>query len=192
MREAGMYKRKHLVVSKEFQGRFITTFVLICLSGMTAAIALFNYLAASEMEDLKWKMTFYESSLADIIAPHLVYLGIFAVMFTSGAAALMSWFVTWKVAGPIYRLKKDVEAIASGDLSRRVRLRKSDVFKDTAEEIDRMSLSMRDKYKALASDFQEVRAVIDSLGDSRAELLPAKSESILHGIEAMLEDMKRK
>ena len=177
--------RKQYIVDRNFQGKFILTFVAICLGGMVLAIGLFNWLALSAIEALKWRMVLYESSLSEVIFPHLLYLGIFALVFTASSTALVSWVITWKVAGPIYRLKKDIDGLGNGNLSIRFALRKTDSFKDVALELDSAASALRERFGRINSDFREVKKVVDSLPDSKEELLALKAERLSHTLEAL-------
>ena len=176
--------RRKYIVDTGFQGRFILAFVAICLMGMVFATGLFNYLVMGEIEDMKWRMVWYESSLGDMVFPHLFYLSLFAVLFTASSTAFVSWLITWKVAGPIYRLKKDIDSVAGGNLGLRIALRRADAFRETALELDRMAGALRDRLGDIDSDFREVKKIIDSLPDSKDELLPAKAERLSQKVEA--------
>lgn len=177
-------------MDKEFQGRFILTFVLICLSGMVIAVGLFNYFALNELEDIRWRMAFYENSLASIVTPHLIYLSIFSVLFTVVSMSAASWFITLKVEGPIYRLKKDMEGIGDGNLHLNVRLRNSDMFKDTAQELDSMTTALRERFKNIDKEFNTTKKIIDSLKDTREELLRSKCEQLSYSIENLSNALK--
>ncbi|MDP2167017.1 MAG: methyl-accepting chemotaxis protein [Thermodesulfovibrionales bacterium] len=179
------------MVDKTFQGKFIMSFVLICLTGMALALGLFNYFVLSEIEGIRWRMVFYSGTLADIVSPHLGYLGVFAVLFTAAATAAVSWVITWKVAGPVYRLKKDIDSIGAGNLNLKVMLRKNDEFKDTAAELDRMAASLREKFGRIKSDFSDASKIVDTLGDTREDLLGPKSEQLLQKIGDLANNLKR-
>ncbi|MBI4822894.1 MAG: methyl-accepting chemotaxis protein [Nitrospirae bacterium] len=184
------YKRRQYIVDKDFQGRFILTFVLICLFGMVMAVGLFNYFALNELEDLRWSMAFYENSLASTVTPHLIYLSIFSVLFTIVSLSMASWFIAGKVAGPIYRLKKDIESIGDGNLYLNVRLRKADMFKDTAQELDSMATALRERFKNISKEFNATRKIIDTLKDTKDELLKTKCEQLSYSIENLSNTLK--
>lgn len=46
--------------------------------------------------------------------------------------------ISHKIAGPIYRMEKDLDEIAKGNLSLRIRLRRGDEFVDLAEKINKV------------------------------------------------------
>jgi|Deesub1362A_J573_1020465.scaffolds.fasta_scaffold00004_395 methyl-accepting chemotaxis protein len=172
------YSRKRYFINPDFQGRFILSFALICLLGMTISVALFNYLTMREFEALKWKMVIYAGNSADIIAPYLIYISIFAVIFTIVVLIIFSRFLRWRVSGPIYRLKKDLDMVRDGNLALNISLRRKDHFRDSAEELNKMVASLREKFKKLGSDFRATKRIIDTLKDVREDLLAVKCDQL--------------
>lgn len=66
-----------------------------------------------------------------------IYILVFALM----ALLLFSWrmlILSHRLAGPIYRLEKDLEDIAKGNFSLRIKFRKKDELKSIAEGINRI------------------------------------------------------
>lgn len=155
-----------------FQRRFILTFALICLSGMTISAALFNYLAVRELETLRWKMAIHAYTLADVVTPYLLYVSIFTVAFTSAALAAFSRFLRWKLKGPIYRLKNSLEMVGGGNLRLAIRLRKTDPFQAPAMELDKMVTAFRYRFRKIHRDFRLAKRTIDHIEDVREDLLP--------------------
>ena len=77
------------------------------------------------------------------------------VVFILGIA-ILSVFVSHKIAGPVFRLEETSKMIASGDLTQQITLRQGDELKDLQEAFNQMSDSLR---KMVAKD----REVIDKL-----------------------------
>ena len=72
------------------------------------------------------------------------------------AIAILSIFVSHKIAGPVYRLEETSKLIASGDLTQQIQLRQGDELRDLQEAFNQMSESLR---KMVGKD----REVIDKL-----------------------------
>ncbi len=77
------------------------------------------------------------------------------VVFILGIA-ILSIFVSHKIAGPVFRLEETSKMIASGDLTQQITLRQGDELKDLQEAFNQMSESLR---RMVAKD----REVIDKL-----------------------------
>jgi methyl-accepting chemotaxis protein len=65
----------------------------------------------------------------------------------------VSIFVTHKIAGPLYRLKKSVSLIAQGNLDVKVKLRKRDDLKDLAEHVNMLVDSFRTFVNTVKVDY---------------------------------------
>ena len=70
----------------------------------------------------------------------LIHLSIYSVI-----VILISVFVSHKFAGPLFRLEKVSEAIASGDLTVKATFRQGDELFETAEYINKMIETLRQK-----------------------------------------------
>jgi methyl-accepting chemotaxis protein len=57
--------------------------------------------------------------------------------------AILSIFVSHKIAGPVYRLEETTRIIASGDLTYQIHLRHGDELRDLQEAFNKMSDSLR-------------------------------------------------
>ena len=84
---------------------------------------------------------------------HLLMKWIVVFLF---AIAILSIFVSHKIAGPVYRLEETSRIIASGDLTAKVHLRQGDELGDLQEAFNKMSVSLRNM---VAKD----REIIDRL-----------------------------
>ncbi len=71
--------------------------------------------------------------------------------------AILSIFVSHKIAGPVYRLEETTRIIASGDLTHQVHLRHGDELQDLQEAFNMMSDSLR---KMVAKDREIIERLI--------------------------------
>jgi methyl-accepting chemotaxis protein len=82
-----------------------------------------------------------------------------------------------KIAGPVYKIEKNVDEIANGNLSLRVRLRKGDELVDLADIVNKMvenidksvGMSKRDVLD-IQKDLTEIKKIIFSRSDNPAEI----------------------
>ncbi len=108
------------------------------------------------------------------------------------AIAILSIFVSHKIAGPVYRLEETSKLIASGDLTQQIQLRQGDELKDLQEAFNQMSESLR---KMVAKD----REVIDKLvvtGNRLRDKIDKKSlnsesiEEITRDLHVVIEELR--
>jgi len=73
--------------------------------------------------------------------------------------AILSIFVSHKIAGPVYRLEETTRIIASGDLTYQIHLRHGDELRDLQEAFNKMSDSLRNM---VAKDREIIEKLIDA------------------------------
>ncbi len=71
-----------------------------------------------------------------------------------------SVFVSHRIAGPLYRFRKVMKSVASGDLSIRFTLRKKDYLAKEASLVAEMIAALRAKVGALKDHCSEVDALV--------------------------------
>lgn len=156
-------KRKLYITDKGYQWRAVLSIIAICAAGLFINLVLFNYLAYRELESLQWKGHINAGSTGDVVMPLLIYTGIFSSALT--VLALFFYFrrLMHRTAGPLFRLKKDIERAAQGDLSVTIYLRKADDFKDAARECNRAIESLRNRFSLLKEKFLFIGRTLDIL-----------------------------
>ncbi len=71
--------------------------------------------------------------------------------------ALLTVFVSHKIAGPMYRFQKFCEGIRSGDLTQRVHLRKGDEMMDMADDLNRVAEFMAKRVREIRLSLEKVK-----------------------------------
>ncbi|MFQ5801537.1 MAG: hypothetical protein ACE5JQ_01410 [Candidatus Methylomirabilales bacterium] len=77
--------------------------------------------------------------------------------------AIHSIFVSHRIAGPLMRFRNTFKAIAAGDLSGRVTLRKHDYLGNEADNLNEMIAGLGTKIKGIKIQHREMRAVLSAL-----------------------------
>ena len=185
------YKRRRYVVDLDFQGRFAMTFALIMLAGMAVSIVLLDYFGMKAFDALRWRMVIHEDTIADVLMPYLTYISTFAVLLTGAMLLSVMGFVRWRVAGPMIRLRNDIKQVASGNFGFDVILRRNDVFKSTAADLDSMVKSLRAGLKDVEQGFLPAKRVIDGMADARDDLVAVKCVQLFHCLEALEDALAR-
>jgi methyl-accepting chemotaxis protein len=78
-------------------------------------------------------------------------------------AAVLAVFISHKIAGPMFRFERSLEAIANGDLHFQVNLRKSDEFKYLADKVNTMILQLRSKIQTEQTGIMEINELMTQL-----------------------------
>ena len=126
-------KRRTIFIKKSLQLRYM---LLICLSVLCGLLimGLELMLTVNELFDTYpiLMQPLYDSFVP--LATHFLYKMAIYVLFV----VLISAIVSHKMAGPIYRFEQTCKAVANGDFSQRVRLRKGDQFVELQDDFNKM------------------------------------------------------
>ncbi|MDP2168334.1 MAG: methyl-accepting chemotaxis protein [Thermodesulfovibrionales bacterium] len=158
------YKRRKYVVDKRYQGKFTLTVIGFCAFGMLVALGIFNYLAYRKFESVMWRVHIDESTIGELIKSSLIYSNVIALVLTALILIAFSRFVLLKTAPPLFRLNRHIEKAAGGNLTSNLDWVQNDEFKETAEELNRMVSSLRDKFRVVKDRGKDVQSVSNILG----------------------------
>lgn len=90
--------------------------------------------------------------------------------------AILSVFVSHKIAGPVYRLERSAKIIASGDLTHSVRLRHGDELGELSQAFNSMTESLR---RMVGKDRELIGRLV-AMGNRISEQLTAKKLDPAH------------
>jgi nitrogen fixation/metabolism regulation signal transduction histidine kinase len=155
------YRRRTYVIDREFQYRYMTTWILMTLA-FVAVNALVLYWGARTEE---------QRVSSEIVLGHLSFMmragAIFVICVTVFLGCLLL-LLSHRIAGPAYRIRKCMSRITKGDYSFDVRLRKRDYLKGVADAMNDMIAKLRERRVRLESMralWRQVAPAVQSLPD---------------------------
>lgn len=152
------YKRKflNLSVEKEFQ-RWLLVRILgvIVLSSVLAALILFFY-ARHETVASFYSAHIKIRRVSDLLLP-VIFCGA-SVSLVAGA--LLAFFLPQKIAGPIFRIEKELQAVRSGDLTVEIKLRKHDTLQSFAAKVNEVIADLNLSAKGLQVEGHKLQAAL--------------------------------
>ena len=127
---------------RTYQTRFITNIFLIIMTLVLAS----SCVAVA----LLWK-TLYQPGAGQQVTLSAALIGVAVAMITELIlAAPIAYYLglrqTNRVVGPLRRMIRTIEAIGSGDFSRRITLRQGDVLEMVARSINQMAEQLQKRY----------------------------------------------
>ncbi|MBI3397717.1 MAG: methyl-accepting chemotaxis protein [Deltaproteobacteria bacterium] len=170
-----------------FKLRFMLIFCLITLTAVFIASALFYFLTYRELSS-NYGEAFFTLQLVKKMVFPLLFASIQSILLlglVSLAIAVLSLFFSHKIAGPIYRFEKSLEAIGSGDLTHIVRLRTGDQIIGLVEPINKSTRAMNHRIRTVQKSLLRLKAIED---DMKALLDKGYSESEMRNIIGGLEN----
>jgi Na+/glutamate symporter len=130
-------KRKRIYLGTAFEKRLLFLVFISAAIPATIVAACMYYLIFNMMA---WQLAFPEA-IAGILMPVLSKVNL--VMLVSLPVCLvLIWFaalgISHRVAGPLYRLEKDLDERIAGTKHGPIRLRQKDEFKALAERLNKL------------------------------------------------------
>jgi len=173
-------RRKYIVDKGVFQTKFLLPFVGSWFLAAAVATVFFNYMVQRKIEKLLWKAHVTVATTDQIIGQIFFYtIGITSVLLFL-LLALSCWFTRQKSNGVTIRMVKDLDAVAKGDFSKRIWLRKKDVFQEVATVLNGFIADKQSEYKRLIAGLEPLQATITHapLAEAKQQLTATKLEQI--------------
>ncbi len=182
------YKRHTYIIKTGLQLRYMGILV-ICMLTVAASVGWIIY-------HTSWSHIINTPDLSidklylifEQVNSQLVWY-ILAFMFI---IALISIFVSHKIAGPVYRLEESTKLIAAGDLTHKVHLRHGDELGDLQDAFNAMSESLskmvykdREIIERLAKTGENLQRKVDDKNLSKESL-----EEIAYELNSIIEELK--
>ncbi len=153
-------KRRNYFVEKRFQAKYILLTVLMLLTYTFLFVVIifapymftlyFDYPIA-EKADAARVILLLHGTIWPWLGGIILFFGVISI------------FVSHKVAGPLFRIKKALTQITNGDLSVVIKLRKWDDLKDLADHINKLIEELRTFVNTLKNDYDLLSDYIQEL-----------------------------
>lgn len=154
------YKRRKFFIEKQFQTKYLllTILLLALYSLIFVALIFLPYILPLHYNTPLTERA--EAAEILLILHNRVWPALLVVIMLLGS---LSIFISHKIAGPLYRLKKALQEITEGNLDTRVTLRKGDELRDMAEHINHLAEELRTFVTALKNDYDLLSTYIGEL-----------------------------
>lgn len=186
------FKRNIFVINKKLQYKYMA------LAGAAILVALFMvglevyYSIVKKIGvDLAKEM---DSKDLALLYPYLKKVGfVFVAKFLvyAGVLATGSIFLSHRLAGPLFRLEKSLDAIAEGDLTYRMWLRPGDELTEFKDKFNKTAEAIQVRLrKDIASSYaarQDIEKIAKEMESGKAD--PKKILNDLELVRKMLEDV---
>jgi methyl-accepting chemotaxis protein len=146
---ARTYHRKNYLIDKKFQLTFIMKFCAVVILSSIVIGSLIFYLSRNSTTVAIENTRVFAKPTSDFILPQLVIIVIVVASVFSSLLFVMTLFATHRIAGPMYRLRKDIDSLRGGDLTGSFIIRDKDQLKGLAKSLSDMGLVLRQKHSQL-------------------------------------------
>ena len=156
------YMRKRFFIDKKIQTKYIilTILLLLIYTFLFAVILFLPYIIPLSFDYPIEEQTKAARMLLNLHQSVWPALGAVILIMST-----LSIFITHKIAGPVYRFKKDLAEVSAGNLDITIRLREKDDLKDLAEDLNLMIKELRVFVNTLQGNDQAMLSCVNELED---------------------------
>jgi len=174
------FRRRKYLINAGMQIRYSVLFVIIAILGNICAVAIFNILASKKLDSVIWSTHINVESTGQLIGPLFIYVNTATFAFITILLILSGIWMIRNSSGPLYRMARDINKIAEGDLSTNISLREKDEFQDVAIDLNHMTEKLRADF---SSTKENCLNISKSLGTLKTLLAAGKiSEGIYDNV----------
>lgn len=152
------YRRRTVYIQKAFQRRFILKFCVIAVCAMVLASLLVYFFSKNTLTATYRYHHLALQRTGEAILPSLLITNLLVLLALLAATIAVTLYVSHKIAGPLYRMRKSLEDIGSGDLSVSIKLRAHDEFVDFAETLNVTIENLRDRVFQIQQEIDGLKA----------------------------------
>ncbi len=146
-----------------FQFRFTLQFARAVFIGICLASVLFFFFTSRELGNKYHQVLLTLLELNRDILPTMLLTAVIALIATSLSVWMLALTKSNKIAGPVYRLESNIEAIGKGNLALKTGFREDDAVKNLAEELNRTTEILNMKFSNIEENIREMRKEFRSL-----------------------------
>jgi methyl-accepting chemotaxis protein len=141
-------------VKSQLQFRLLYKVMGIVFIGVGIMALIFYFYSNREINDSYRQFHVDAKNFLDYLWPAVIS----SLVLSTLAAIVITLFLPQRLAGPLYRIEKDLNDIVSkGDLTHRLTLRKGDEVTDLAEAVNMTVASLRQKLEKISAPAVELR-----------------------------------
>ena len=174
MKEQTQSRRKNYFIDKKFQSLFIIKFCALVVIGAVLSGVIIYLMSQATVTTSFDNLRLVIKSTADFILPAVLLSSIVVVMIIGIATIVITLFTSHKIAGPLYRVGKDIEEVAAGNLKKQFNLRKSDELKALAEVLNNLTQTLKGDVGKIKNDVNELESTIPQ-GEVKEKINKIKS-----------------
>lgn len=169
------FRRRIIVIKRALQMKYVMlVFVFVLFTVSIISLDVYYVIGKLILKE------FGDVNLMPLVKSASRLLGLHFSVFLV-IVVLASIFISHKFAGPIFRLEKISESVAKGDLTVRANFRQGDELFETAEYINQMIDSLREKIKREKNLTEEIYGKLSDLSNKlqNGDITPKEASVML-------------
>jgi methyl-accepting chemotaxis protein len=179
-------RRKIYYIKKEFQMIFIIKFCLLVILGAIVSGAVIYLVSQGSATTVFENSRIRIKSTADFILPAVLLSTAVVTVLVGLASVIVTLYTSHKIAGPIYRIEKDLEKVMLGDLRVKFNLRKKDQLQALAAMIEALVGNLGDDIKELRQVRSQLVIIFEGMRNNCDQACLVDAEKKLQEIDKRL------
>ena len=181
-------KRHIYFIEKSFQVKFILKFCALVVLGGLLTIGLLYLLAMQSTTVSFVNSRVVVRTTADFILPVLIQTVAVVSVIIGFATVIVTLFVSHKIAGPLYHIKKAMQGLGEGDFSQDFHIRHLDQLQDVADAINNSINKMREKMQVFKNGSENLKKCLDDISDNEVS---ENKRALLSELKKISEELKK-
>jgi methyl-accepting chemotaxis protein len=173
------FKRRNYFINKELQGKYIfKAFLLVALGSILFAL-IFSFFSANTLSIVYDNYHLRLGTTPGILLNKILRSQWLFIVLGGIAIAVITLFLTHRVAGPFFRFEKTLDNMTAKDISVRIALRPKDEGKELASKINCFNEMLSSNLNHIGENAEQILLCcdqIDSMKDDEATLALLRAE----------------
>ncbi len=152
-----VFRRKYYLpgtIQSQLLLRIMGVFVVVILISAT----IFYFLSEQDVSGEYYKAHQTLSNTKEILLPLTVGVNLVAIVL----ACLFVIFPSHKIAGPVFHIQRDLKKIREGIFPARISVRKNDILKEFAEDLDSTMKVIKEHIGSIQNNLHELDSYVSS------------------------------
>ncbi len=150
-------RRKNYFIDKTFQAKFILKFCVLLISTSLLIGVLIYYFNQSSTTVAFENLRVVVKTTSDFILPIMLEILIIVTLLTAIATIVVTLFTSHKIAGPLYKLKIELEKMRNGNLSSQIRIRSTDQLQVVATDFNEFRMGLNDSVSTIKNNWKSIK-----------------------------------
>ena len=171
--KTGRDRRKILIIDRSFQNPFIAKFFGMVAAGSVMMGSIVYFFCGRTVTTVFKNSRLEIFTTMDFILPGLVMSAAAVIAVAGVATALIALYLSHRIAGPVYRMRCDLESFRAGNLKQIFSLRSKDELKALSSSLNEMARSVQTHIAALKVEVDHFEKISGELSPRGKEYLKA-------------------
>jgi methyl-accepting chemotaxis protein len=155
------YKRRKLLIKKDFQGRLIFGCFLFVAGGGLLFNVLLGVLSADATTISQASHDFQIDQTPLLLVKQILTTNWFLIIIGSVFMMVASLFLSHRIAGPMFRFESTLDNMKKGQLDNIIHLRDKDEGKELAHKINELNSQLSQSFRAISQNSKALQILIE-------------------------------